>query len=82
MQNTDQQLVTKAIEVAGRAYGGGHRGTDFALRGFPQVLAEFQPNMEEVPANVRGQSETFLLSELLPRPRRAFLSAADVSRGT
>jgi hypothetical protein len=74
MQNTDQQLVMKAIEVAGRAHCcGGHRGTDFALRRFSQVLAEFHPNMKEAPANVRGQSETFLLSELLPRSSAGIL---------
>ena len=33
-----------------------------------QVLAEFAPDLEIVLANFRGQSETFRLSELLPRP--------------
>jgi cytidine deaminase len=33
-----------------------------------QVLAEFNPDLEVVLANFRGLSETFQLSELLPRP--------------
>ena len=33
-----------------------------------QVLAEFNPDLEVVLANFRGLSETFRLSELLPRP--------------
>jgi cytidine deaminase len=125
MQNTDQQLVTQAIEVAGRAYAPysrfhvgavlvGKDGRIFAgcnvenisfglticaernavfaavaagCREFErivvvadtavpaspcgacrQVLAEFNPDLEVVLANFRGLSETFQLSELLPRP--------------
>ena len=48
MQYTDQQLVTQAMEVAGRAYAPYSRF---------QVLATF-----------RGESLTFRLSALLPRP--------------
>jgi cytidine deaminase len=33
-----------------------------------QVLAEFNPDLEVVLSNFRGLSETFRLSELLPRP--------------
>lgn len=33
-----------------------------------QVLAEFEPDLEMVLSTFRGQSETFRLSELLPRP--------------
>jgi cytidine deaminase len=125
MQYTDQQLVTQAIEVAGRAYAPysrfhvgavlvGKDGRTFAgcnvenisfglticaernavfaavaagCREFEriiivadtvvpaspcgacrQVLAELNPDLEVVLANFRGLSETFLLSELLPRP--------------
>ena len=125
MQNTDQQLVTQAIEVAGRAYAPysrfhvgavlvGKDGriftgcnvenisfglticaernavfaavaagcreferivvvADTAVPASPcgacrQVLAEFNPDLEVVLANFRGLSETFRLSELLPRP--------------
>ena len=125
MQYTDQQLVTQAIEVAGRAYAPysrfhvgavlvGKDGRIFAgcnvenisfglticaernavfaavaagCREFEriiivadtvvpaspcgacrQVLAEFNPDLEVVLANFRGLSETFRLSELLPRP--------------
>jgi cytidine deaminase len=125
MQYTDQQLVTQAIVVAGRAYAPysrfqvgavlvGKDGRIFAgcnvenisfglticaernavfaavaagCREFArivivadtevpaspcgacrQVLAEFNPDLEVVLANFRGLSETFRLSELLPRP--------------
>jgi len=125
MQYTDQQLVTQAIAVAGRAYAPysrfqvgavlvGKDGRIFAgcnvenisfglticaernavfaavaagCREFSrivivadtevpaspcgacrQVLAEFNPDLEVVLANFRGLSETFRLSELLPRP--------------
>jgi cytidine deaminase len=125
MQYTDQQLVTQAIAVAGRAYAPysrfqvgavlvGKDGRIFAgcnvenisfglticaernavfaavaagCREFArivivadtevpaspcgacrQVLAEFNPDLEVVLANFRGLSETFRLSELLPRP--------------
>jgi cytidine deaminase len=125
MQYTDQQLVTQAIEVAGRAYAPysrfhvgavlvGKDGriftgcnvenisfglticaernavfaavaarcreferiiivADTAVPASPcgacrQVLAEFNPDLEVVLANFRGLSETFRLSELLPRP--------------
>ena len=125
MQNTEQQLVAQAIEVAGRAYAPyskflvgavlvGRDGRIFAgcnvenisfglticaernavfaavaagCREFEkivivadtevpaspcgacrQVLAEFNPDLEVVLANFRGLSETFRLSELLPRP--------------
>jgi cytidine deaminase len=125
MQYTDQQLVTQAIEVAGRAYAPysrfhvgavlvGKDGRIFAgcnvenisfglticaernavfaavaagCREFErivvvadtavpaspcgacrQVLAEFNPDLEVLLANFRGLSETFQLSELLPRP--------------
>lgn len=130
MQNTDQQLVTQAIEVAGRAYAPyskflvgavlvGRDGRIFAgcnvenisfglticaernavfaavaagCREFEkmvvvadtevpaspcgacrQVLAEFNPDLEVVLANFRGQRETFRLSELLPRPTAGIL---------
>ena len=130
MQNTDQQLVTQAIEVAGRAYAPyskflvgavlvGKDGRIFAgcnvenisfglticaernavfaavaagCREFEkmvvvadtevpaspcgacrQVLAEFNPDLEVVLANFRGQRETFRLSELLPRPTAGIL---------
>ncbi len=125
MQYIDQQLVTQAIEVAGRAYAPysrfhvgavlvGKDGRIFAgcnvenisfglticaernavfaavaagCREFEriiivadtavpaspcgacrQVLAEFNPDLEVLLANFRGLSETFRLSELLPRP--------------
>ena len=125
MQYTDQQLVTQAVEVAGRAYAPysrfhvgavlvGKDGriftgcnvenisfglticaernavfaavaagcreferivvvADTAVPASPcgacrQVLAEFNPDLEVVLANFRGLSETFRLSELLPRP--------------
>jgi cytidine deaminase len=125
MQYTDQQLVTQAREVAGRAYAPysrfqvgavlvGKDGRTFAgcnvenisfglticaernavfaavaagcrefakiiivadtaVAAWPcgacrQVLAEFNPDLEVVLANFRGLSETFRLSELLPRP--------------
>ena len=130
MQTTDQQLVTQAIAVAGRAYAPyskfqvgavlvGKDGRTFAgcnvenisfglticaernavfaavaagCREFArivivadtevpaspcgacrQVLAEFNPDLELVLANFRGQSETFRLSELLPRPTAGIL---------
>ena len=130
MQTTDQQLVTHAIAVAGRAYAPyskfqvgavlvGKDGRTFAgcnvenisfglticaernavfaavaagCREFArivivaytevpaspcgacrQVLAEFHPDLEVVLANFRGQSETFRLSELLPRPTAGIL---------
>ncbi len=130
MQTTDQQLVTQAIAVAGRAYApyskfqvgavlvgkdgrtfGGcnvenisfglticaERNAVFAAvaagcREFArivivadtevpaspcgacrQVLAEFNPDLELVLANFRGQSETFRLSELLPRSTAGIL---------
>ena len=38
-----------------------------------QVLAEFNPELEVVLVNFRGQSETFRLSELLPRPTTGIL---------
>jgi cytidine deaminase len=38
-----------------------------------QVLAEFNPDLEVVLTNFRGQSETFHLSELLPRPTAGIL---------
>ena len=38
-----------------------------------QVLAEFNPDLKVVLANFRGQSETFPLSELLPRPTAGIL---------
>ncbi len=130
MQTTDQQLVARAIEVAGRAYAPysnflvgavlvGRDGRIFSgcnvenisfglticaernavfaavaagCRDFElivivadtevpaspcgacrQVLAEFQPNLKVVLANFRGQSETFHLSQLLPRPTAGIL---------
>jgi cytidine deaminase len=130
MQTTDQQLVTQAIAVAGRAYAPyskfqvgavlvGKDGRTFAgcnvenisfglticaernavfaavaagCREFArivivadtevpaspcgacrQVLAEFNPDLEVVLTNFRGQSETFRLSELLPRPTAGIL---------
>ena len=130
MQLTDQQMVTQAIEVAGRAYAPysrfnvgavlvGKDGRTFAgcnvenisyglticaernavfaavaagCREFEkiviaadtevpaspcgacrQVLAEFNPELEVVLVNFRGQSETFRLSELLPRPTTGIL---------
>jgi cytidine deaminase len=125
MQSTDRQLVTQAIEVAGRAYAPysrfhvgailvGKDGRTFAgcnvenisfglaicaeraaiftavaagCREFAkivivadteaplspcgacrQVLAEFAPDLPVVLATFWGKSETFRLSELLPRP--------------
>jgi cytidine deaminase len=130
MQYTDQQLVTQAREVAGRAYAPysrfyvgavlvGKDGRIFAgcnvenisfglticaernavfaavaagCREFArivivadtavpaspcgacrQVLAEFNPDLEVVLATFRGLSETFRLSELLPRPTAGIL---------
>ena len=130
MQYTDQQLVTQAIEVAGRAYAPysrfhvgavlvGKDGRIFAgcnvenisfglticaernavfaavaagCREFEkivivadtevpaspcgacrQVLAEFDPDLEIVLANFRGQTEMFRLSKLLPRPTAGIL---------
>ena len=130
MQYTDQQLVTQAIEVAGRAYAPysrfhvgavlvGKDGRTFAgcnvenisyglticaernavfaavaagcrefekiviaadteLPASPcgacrQVLAEFNPDLEVVLSNFRGQTEIFRLSQLLPRPTTGIL---------
>jgi len=130
MQNTEQQLVAQAIEVAGRAYAPyskflvgavlvGRDGRIFAgcnvenisfglticaernavfaavaagCREFEkivivadtevpaspcgacrQVLAEFDPDLEIVLANFRGQTEMFRLSQLLPRPTAGIL---------
>ena len=130
MQYTDQQLVTQALEVAGRAYAPysrfhvgavlvGRDGRTFAgcnvenisyglticaernavfaavaagcrefekivitadteLPASPcgacrQVLAEFNPDLEVVLSNFRGQTETFRLSQLLPRPTAGIL---------
>jgi cytidine deaminase len=130
MQYTDQQLVTQAIEVAGRAYAPysrfhvgavlvGRDGRIFAgcnvenisyglticaernavfaavaagcrefvkivitadteLPASPcgacrQVLAEFNPDLEVVLSNFQGQTETFRLSQLLPRPTAGIL---------
>jgi cytidine deaminase len=130
MQYTDQQLVTQAIEVAGRAYAPysrfhvgavlvGKDGRMFAgcnvenisfglticaernavfaavaagCREFArivivadtavpaspcgacrQVLAEFDPDLEIVLANFRGQTEMLRLSKLLPRPTAGIL---------
>lgn len=130
MQYTDQQLVTQAMEVAGRAYAPysrfhvgavlvGKDGLTFAgcnvenisyglticaernavfaavaagcrefekivitadteLPASPcgacrQVLAEFNPDLEVVLSNFRGQTETFRLSQLLPRPTAGIL---------
>jgi len=130
MQNTDQQLVTQAIEVARRAYAPyskflvgavlvGKDGRIFAgcnvenisfglticaernavfaavaagCRDYEkivivadtevpaspcgacrQVLAEFNPDLKVVLANFRGQSETFHLAQLLPRPTAGIL---------
>jgi len=130
MQNTEQQLVAQAIEVAGRAYAPyskflvgavlvGRDGRIFAgcnvenisfglticaernavfaavaagCREFEkivivadtevpaspcgacrQVLAEFDPDLEIVLANFRGQTEMFRLSKLLPRPMAGIL---------
>ena len=130
MQYTDQQLVTQAMEVAGRAYAPysrfhvgavlvGKDGRTFAgcnvenisyglticaernavfaavaagcrefekivitadteLPASPcgacrQVLAEFNPDLEVVLSNFRGQTETFRLSQLLPRPTAGIL---------
>lgn len=38
-----------------------------------QVLAEFNPNMEIILANFQGKTETFHLSELLPRSKKGIL---------
>ncbi len=38
-----------------------------------QVLAEFDPDLEIVLANFRGQTEMFRLSKLLPRPMAGIL---------
>lgn len=130
MQYTDQQLVTQAIEVAGRAYAPYSRfhvgavlvgkdgrifsgcnvenisyglticaernavftavaagcrefvkiviTADTELPASPcgacrQVLAEFNPDLEVVLSNFRGQTETFRLSQLLPRPTAGIL---------
>ena len=130
MQNTEQQLVAQAVEVAGRAYAPyskflvgailvGKDGRIFAgcnvenisfglticaernavfaavaagCREFEkivivadtevpaspcgacrQVLAEFDPDLEIVLANFRGQTEMFRLSQLLPRPTAGIL---------
>ena len=130
MQYTDQQLVTQAIEVAGRAYAPysrfhvgavlvGKDGRIFAgcnvenisfglticaernavfaavaagCREFErivvvadtevpaspcgacrQVLAEFNPDLVVVLSNFHGLTETFRLSELLPRPTAGIL---------
>ena len=130
MQYTDQQLVTQAIEVAGRAYAPysrfhvgavlvGKDGRTFAgcnvenisyglticaernavfaavaagCREFEkivitadtevpaspcgacrQVLAEFNPDLVVVLSNFHGLTETFRLSELLPRPTAGIL---------
>lgn len=130
MQNTDQQLVAQAIEVAGRAYAPyskfhvgavlvGKDGRTFAgcnvenisfglticaernavfaavaagCREFGkivivadteqpaspcgacrQVLAEFNPDLEVILANFKGNSISYQLSELLPRPTTGIL---------
>jgi cytidine deaminase len=130
MQNTDQQLVTQAIDVAKRAYAPysrfhvgavlvgkdgriftgcnvenisyglticAERNAVFAAvaagcRDFEkivitadtevpaspcgacrQVLAEFNPDLVVVLSNFHGLTETFHLSELLPRPTAGIL---------
>ena len=130
MQNTDQQLVTQAIDVAKRAYAPysrfhvgavlvgedgriftgcnvenisyglticAERNAVFAAvaagcRNFEkivitadtevpaspcgacrQVLAEFNPDLEVVLSNFHGLTQTFRLSELLPRPTAGIL---------
>jgi cytidine deaminase len=130
MQYTDQQLVTQAMEVAGRAYAPYSRfhvgavlvgkdgrifsgcnvenisyglticaernavfaavaagcrefekiviTADTELPASPcgacrQVLAEFNPDLEVVLSNFRAQTETFRLSQLLPRPTAGIL---------
>jgi cytidine deaminase len=41
-----------------------------------QVMAEFNPDLEIILANFRGQSKTYRLSELLPRPSTGILNRA------
>lgn len=39
-----------------------------------QVMAEFEPNLKVVSANLQGQCEEFLLADLLPRASTGILN--------
>jgi cytidine deaminase len=43
--------------------------------GCRQVLAEFNPDLEVISVTLAGKKETYLLSELLPRPRQGILES-------
>jgi cytidine deaminase len=41
-----------------------------------QLLAEFNPKLEVISSTVDGQRQTFILDELLPRPKQGILESA------
>ena len=41
-----------------------------------QLLAEFNPKLEVISLTVDGQKQTFILDELLPRPKQGILVSA------
>jgi cytidine deaminase len=43
--------------------------------GCRQLLAEFNPSMEVISSTIDGRIQTFLLSELLPRPTQGILDS-------
>ena len=45
--------------------------------GCRQVLAEFNPDLQVINVTLAGKKETYLLSELLPRPRQGILESND-----
>lgn len=45
--------------------------------GCRQVLAEFNPDLQVISVTLAGKKETYLLSELLPRPRQGILESMD-----
>jgi cytidine deaminase len=40
-----------------------------------QILAEFNPALEVISSTIAGRSQTFLLSDLLPRPTQGILES-------
>jgi cytidine deaminase len=41
-----------------------------------QLLAEFNPTLEVISSAVNGKTQTFVLDELLPRPKQGILESA------
>lgn len=41
-----------------------------------QLLAEFNPRLEVISSTLDGQTQTFVLDELLPRPKQGILESA------